>query len=72
MVSLFERIDQNVSCPFGPDYCGTGPHCPMHYDMLRVRERLVVFLKTNSFARFVGWTQPADPQPVSATATKRL
>ena len=59
VVSLFEQTDQNVSCPFGPDYCGTGPNCPLHTDMLTVREQLVTFLKTNTFARFVGWPPPA-------------
>jgi len=56
VVSLFERLDQNVSCPFGPDYCGTGPHCPLHQDMLRVLEQNIVFLKSCNFERFVGWT----------------
>lgn len=61
VVSQFERLDENVSCPFGPEYCGTGPHCPLHADMLAVREQIVTFLKTSTFARFVGWTGPADP-----------
>lgn len=60
VVSLFERLDENVSCPFGPGYCGTGPHCPLHADMLTVREQIVTFLKTGTFARFVGWTGPVD------------
>lgn len=63
VVSLFERVDQNVSCPFGPDHCGTGPHCPMHFDLLKIREQLVSFLKTSTFARFVGWDPPADLKP---------
>lgn len=58
VVSLFERLDKNVSCPFGPDYCGTGPQCPLHADMLTVREQMIAFLKTSTFARFVGWTDP--------------
>lgn len=55
VVSLFERLEQNVSCPFGPQYCGNEPHCPMHFDMLRLREQITTFLKTGTFARFVGW-----------------
>jgi Rrf2 family protein len=61
VVSLFERLDENVSCPFGPDYCGTGPQCPLHTDMLKVREHIVNFLKTSTFARFVAWAPPAAP-----------
>ena len=59
VVSVFEKLEDNVSCPFGPDYCGHGPHCPMHFDMLRIREQLLAFLKTTTFARFVGWVPPA-------------
>lgn len=70
VVSLFERLDENVSCPFGPDYCGTGPHCPLHFDMLRVREQMTGFLKTCTFARFVGWVAPAGP-PGPEKAAKR-
>ena len=65
VVSLFERLEQNVSCPFGPQYCGNEPHCPMHFDMLRLREQITTFLKTGTFARFVGWgtatEKPAEP-----------
>ncbi len=60
VVSQFERLDENVSCPFGPEYCGTGPHCPLHTDMLTLREQIVTFLKTSTFARFVGWTGTVD------------
>lgn len=69
VVSLFERLDENVSCPFGPDYCGNGPHCPLHFDLLKIREQMIAFLKTSTFARFVGWLPvPATPGP---TAKKR-
>ena len=63
VVALFERAEENVSCPFGPQYCGTGPHYPLHSDLLRVREQMVTFLKTSTFARFVGWTPPPPPPP---------
>ncbi|MCU0703906.1 MAG: Rrf2 family transcriptional regulator [Fimbriiglobus sp.] len=55
VVELFERLDDNVSCPFGPDYCGNTPHCPLHQDMLTVRGQIHEFLKKTNFARFVGW-----------------
>ena len=70
VVGLFERLDDNVSCPFGPDYCGTGPQCPLHTDILKVREMTVHFLKASTFARFVGWTPPAAPPTTSAKGTK--
>jgi Rrf2 family protein len=61
VVSEFERVEQNVSCPFGPEYCGTGPHCPMHADILQLREQINAFLKTTTFARFVGWSGGDGP-----------
>lgn len=70
VVTLFERTDQNMSCPFGPEYCGIGPHCPLHLDMLKIREQMVLFLKTSTFARFVGWTLPTPDLP--AKGSKRL
>lgn len=69
VVGLFERLDENVSCPFGPDYCGTTPHCPLHFDMLKVREQIVSFLKQTTFARFVGG--PAAPPAPAAKGGKR-
>ena len=69
VVSLFERLEENVSCPFGPEYCGTGPHCPMHFDLLKIREQMIAFLKTSTFARFVGWV-PA-PATLEPTAKKK-
>lgn len=55
VVSQFERLDENVSCPFGPHYCGNGPHCPLHTDLLQIREQMITFLKNSTFGRFVGW-----------------
>ncbi len=64
VVSLFERLDKNVICPYGPDYCSTGPQCPLHDEMITFREQLTSFLKSTTFARFVGW----KPEPAK---TKR-
>ena len=73
VVSLFERSEESVSCPFGPEYCGNGPHCPMHFDLLKIREQMVAFLKTSTFSRFVGWVPtPAEPPPEKAKRGKSL
>lgn len=63
VVGLFERLEENVSCPFGLDYCGTGPHCPLHVDMLKVREQFLHFLRASTFARFVGHGKPIAGKP---------
>jgi Rrf2 family protein len=62
VVSPFERIEESVGCPFGANYCGNGPHCPLHFDLLRLREQLIEFLKTTTFACFAERTAVgADP-----------
>lgn len=70
VVALFERLEENVSCPFGPEYCGTGPHCPLHFDMLKIREQMIQFLKTCNFSRFVKWVPTTSPEP--ATQRKEI
>lgn len=60
VISLFERTDRNVSCPFGPEYCGTTPHCPMHFDILKLREQINDFLRDNTFDKFVNWQNPKE------------
>lgn len=55
VASLFERMDENLSCPFGPDWCGKGPHCPLHHQLKAVLDQVTDFLKKNTFASFVGW-----------------
>jgi Rrf2 family protein len=64
VVSLFERVEENVCCPFGPDYCGSGPHCALHFDMLQIRDQVLRFFKSSTFARFVGGGQcPQRTEP---------
>lgn len=58
VVALFERLEENISCPFGPDYCGTSPQCPLHSDMVKMREQVLAYLKTSTFARFVSHPKP--------------
>jgi Rrf2 family protein len=65
VVSLFERVEQNMSCPFGPEYCGTGPHCPMHLNILQIREQVSSFLKDTTFECFIGWKDRVKLEEVS-------
>ncbi|HVK16164.1 MAG TPA: Rrf2 family transcriptional regulator [Fimbriiglobus sp.] len=57
VASLFDRLDENLSCPFGPGWCGNGPQCPMHTQLDALRGQTAEFLKRNTFAAFVGWDQ---------------
>jgi Rrf2 family protein len=57
VASLFDRLDENLSCPFGPAWCGNGPKCPMHYQLEAIRGQVADFLRRSTFAGFVGWDQ---------------
>jgi Rrf2 family iron-sulfur cluster assembly transcriptional regulator len=67
VAELFDRLDENLGCPFGPDWCGNGPKCPTHYQLEALRNQTAEFLKRNTFAPFVGWDQergaPAGEPP---------
>jgi Rrf2 family protein len=54
VAELFDRMSQNISCPFGPNWCGSGAPCPLHDQLAELREQVVRFLKTSTFAEFVG------------------
>lgn len=53
IVCLFERLEENLSCPFGPDWCGTGPKCPLHDDIAKLRDNSILFLKQHTLSDLV-------------------
>jgi Rrf2 family protein len=67
VAALFDRLDENLGCPFGPHWCGNGPRCPIHHQLDAVRQQIADFLRRNTFAEFVGWDQqkggPAESSP---------
>jgi Rrf2 family protein len=72
VAALFDRLEENLSCPFGPDWCGNGPQCPMHGQLEALREQTATLLKRTTFAAFVGWDQhkggPAGATPAARPA----
>lgn len=60
VAELFDRMTENVSCPFGPTWCGQGDPCPLHSQLTALREQVVHFLQSNTFASFA---PPAAAQP---------
>ncbi|MCA8986597.1 MAG: Rrf2 family transcriptional regulator [Planctomycetaceae bacterium] len=46
VVAPFERQDDTLGCPFGSEWCGTGPECPLHQELEAMRNRLTQFLQT--------------------------
>ena len=53
ITQCFERAEHPLQCPFGPNYCGgDGPHCPLHDDLLRLRDDRDAFLANTTLAVF--------------------
>lgn len=53
ITQCFERAEHPLQCPFGPKYCGgDGPHCPLHDDLVRLRDDRDAFLRQTTLAVF--------------------
>ncbi len=52
VVSPFERLEAIVVCPYGEGWCGTGPQCPLHHQLLKFRVDLAEFLASTTLASF--------------------
>lgn len=53
VVRLFDRVNETFPCPFGADYCPNEKPCPVHDEMVAMRETLDAFLKQAHFGKFL-------------------
>lgn len=53
VIRLFDSENENLPCPFGPDWCGNGAPCPLHESFAAIREMTNHFLSTTTLAGFV-------------------
>lgn len=52
VVRIFEPAKADLPCPFGPGWCGNGPHCPLHDGFVRMREMAEAFLDETTLEGF--------------------
>lgn len=52
VVTPFERLDTLVVCPYGEGWCGTGPQCPLHKQLLKFRSDVSEFLSKTKLDEF--------------------
>jgi Rrf2 family protein len=52
VVKIFEDPKDRVMCPFGPDWCGVGPNCPLHDTFLSMQQQNLERLSRETFAQF--------------------
>ncbi len=48
----FERQDDRIMCPFGPNWCGKGEPCPMHDSLVRQDEEWTSYLRDTRLSVF--------------------
>lgn len=58
VVKVFEDPEARVMCPFGPDWCGNGPQCPLHDTLLDLHRRVLERLAAESFDQFCKAPRP--------------
>ncbi len=69
VVSVFERTDGQMTCPFGPHWCGRHEPCPLHNQLVQMDEQFQQFLKTTTLAVFSPGhpaAEHAQPDPTLA------
>lgn len=53
IVSVFEGVESELECPFGPGYCGHHSPCPMHDSLAEAQSRYIGELKRCNLSLFV-------------------
>lgn len=54
VVKVFEDPEDRVMCPFGPNWCGVGPICPLHDTLTEMHQKVLERLQNESFQQFIG------------------
>ncbi|GAB4194545.1 MAG: Rrf2 family transcriptional regulator [Phycisphaeraceae bacterium] len=52
IVAVFERTEDRLMCPFGPNWCGNGSPCPMHEKLAGMAEDFETFLRDTTLDVF--------------------
>ena len=53
IVRLFEKVEDETRCPFGPHWCGNGDPCPLHNQIVAMRENGLRFLEETTLEVFL-------------------
>lgn len=54
VVKVFENPQDRVMCPFGPNWCGVGPNCPLHETFMEMHQSSLDRLDHETFQQFLG------------------
>ena len=69
IVSVFQKVEASERCAYGPGWCGTGKHCPLHDTLTELDQQYLSFLEKTTLDVFEGHS--AEPTDSSPTPIKR-
>lgn len=52
IVDQFEKTDDTIMCPFGPNWCGKKEPCPLHDELVDMQNKLSTFLYNTTLKVF--------------------
>ena len=58
IAALYERQDNAIVCPFGPNWCGSNTPCPLHEHYVAFSEQFDEWLHSTSLDVFAKHPQP--------------
>lgn len=53
IVILFEKVDEQMICPFGPGWCGKAMPCPLHDTLDQLNREHMTFLRETTLSVFI-------------------
>jgi Rrf2 family transcriptional regulator, iron-sulfur cluster assembly transcription factor len=67
IVVVFQKVEPEERCAYGPGWCGNGNPCPLHDELTRLEKEHLSFLERTTLAVFVGHSaNPATEQNASS------
>ncbi len=54
IVSVFQKVEASERCAYGPGWCGTGKHCPLHDTLTELDQQYLTFLEKTTLDVFEG------------------
>ncbi|MDZ4742713.1 MAG: Rrf2 family transcriptional regulator [Verrucomicrobiota bacterium] len=52
IAKLFEQVEGEIQCPYGPGWCGNHEPCPLHDTLLEIHDQMMERLKGTTLAGF--------------------
>ncbi len=52
VIRVFGESDYRMMCPYGPNWCGNGPKCPLHDTLREIHQTMVDRLAAETLSQF--------------------